>query len=92
MLNAGIGLFIADKAKSIGAGIQTARQAIESGHAYDKLNEVIKNNRGRTMTILDDIVAVKEELLAYPKEEQLITRNRRILKADLPRTASLKAK
>ena len=44
LLNAGIGLFIADKAKSIGAGIQTARQAIESGHAYDKLNEVIKNN------------------------------------------------
>ena len=29
------------------------------------------------MTILDDIVAVKkEELLAYPKEEQLITRKK----------------
>ncbi len=44
LLNAGIGLFVADEAKSIGAGIQKAREAIQSGKAYDKLQEVIKNN------------------------------------------------
>lgn len=44
LLNAGIGLFVADKAKSIGAGIQKAREAIQSGKAYNKLQEVIKNN------------------------------------------------
>lgn len=44
LLNAGIGLFVADKAKSIAAGIQKAREAIQSGQAYNKLQEVIKNN------------------------------------------------
>ncbi|WP_084135851.1 anthranilate phosphoribosyltransferase [Jeotgalicoccus psychrophilus] len=44
LLNAGIGLFVADEAKSIGAGIQKAREAIQSGKAYNKLQEVIKNN------------------------------------------------
>ena len=44
LLNAGIGLFVADKAKSIGAGIQAAREAVESGRAYAKLQEVIRNN------------------------------------------------
>ncbi|HBV23059.1 MAG TPA: anthranilate phosphoribosyltransferase [Jeotgalicoccus sp.] len=44
LLNAGIGLFVADKAKSIATGIQKAREAIQSGKAYNKLQEVIKNN------------------------------------------------
>lgn len=44
LLNAGIGLFVADEAKSIGAGIQKAREVIQSGKAYNKLQEVIKNN------------------------------------------------
>ena len=44
LLNAGIELFVADKAKSIATGIQKAREAIQSGKAYNKLQEVIKNN------------------------------------------------
>lgn len=44
LLNAGIGLFVADEAKSIAAGIQKARESIESGKAYNKLQEVINNN------------------------------------------------
>ena len=44
LLNAGIGLFVADKAKSVSKGIQAAREAVESGRAYAKLQEVIKNN------------------------------------------------
>lgn len=44
ILNAGIGLFIAEKTKSISAGIKEARLAIESGRAFNTLQEVIKNN------------------------------------------------
>lgn len=45
ILNAGIGLYVADQAKSIGKGIRLAKAAIESGKAIDKLHEVIANNK-----------------------------------------------
>ncbi|CAM4250394.1 anthranilate phosphoribosyltransferase [Lacicoccus alkaliphilus] len=42
LLNAGIGIFTAEKAESIKAGIEVARESIESGNAAGKLQELIK--------------------------------------------------
>lgn len=41
LLNAGIGIFTAEKAESIKEGIEMARESIESGSAADKLQELI---------------------------------------------------
>ncbi len=41
LLNAGIGIFTAEKAESIREGIEVARESIESGKAAEKLQELI---------------------------------------------------
>lgn len=42
LLNAGIGIFTAEKAESIKEGIEAARESIESGSANEKLKALIK--------------------------------------------------
>ncbi len=42
LLNSGAALYVADKVKDIGEGIEMAREAIDSGKVKDKLNELIK--------------------------------------------------
>src|SRR5699024_5147994 len=42
MLNAGIRLFVAEKAQSIKEGIELAEKSLESGSAEEKLNQLIK--------------------------------------------------
>jgi anthranilate phosphoribosyltransferase len=39
-LNAGVRLWLAERAPDIGAGLEMAREAIDSGAARDKLGEV----------------------------------------------------
>ncbi len=48
LLNAGIGLFVAEKAQSIKAGIELAKESLESGSADEKLNQLINyTNEGK---------------------------------------------
>ncbi|MBA4537152.1 anthranilate phosphoribosyltransferase [Bacillus aquiflavi] len=44
LLNAGIGIYTGGKASSIEAGIQLAKESIDSGAALHKLNELIENS------------------------------------------------
>lgn len=46
ILNVGLGLFAAEKAPSLEAGITLARDIIDSGAAFDKLEELQKAQRG----------------------------------------------
>ena len=41
LLNAGAGLYVADKADSIGEGVESARELLESGKALEKLDEYV---------------------------------------------------
>lgn len=45
LLNAAIGIFSAGKAKSIRMGIEVARESIDSGAAYEKLQVLIENSK-----------------------------------------------
>lgn len=45
LLNAGIGIFTAEKADSIQDGIKVARESIDSGAAYEKLRLLIEKTR-----------------------------------------------
>lgn len=47
LLNAGAGLFTANKAKTIQEGIDLARQAIDSGQAADLLEDYIQRSQGK---------------------------------------------
>ena len=46
LLNAGIGIFTAMKAETIQQGIKIAKESIESGAAYEKLQRLIEKSRG----------------------------------------------
>ena len=43
-MNAGAGIYINGKAKSIGEGIKMAQESIDSGNAKSKLNELIEHS------------------------------------------------
>lgn len=45
LLNAGIGIFTAGRAESIGKGIQLAKESIDSGAAFTKLEQLIQESR-----------------------------------------------
>lgn len=45
LLNAGIGIFTANKADSIKEGINIAKESIESGAAYEKLTQLIEKSQ-----------------------------------------------
>jgi anthranilate phosphoribosyltransferase len=45
LLNSGLGIFTAGKANSIKEGIMVAREIIDSGAAYEKLNTLIEKTQ-----------------------------------------------
>ncbi|WML44958.1 anthranilate phosphoribosyltransferase [Neobacillus sp. PS3-40] len=45
LLNAGIGIYTANKAESIEDGVKVARESIDSGIAYEKLRKLIEKSR-----------------------------------------------
>ncbi|MGJ7909573.1 anthranilate phosphoribosyltransferase [Neobacillus sp. LXY-1] len=47
LLNAGIGIYTAGKASAIGAGVELAREVIDSGAAIEKLNTLIEKSRSK---------------------------------------------
>jgi anthranilate phosphoribosyltransferase len=45
-VNAAAAIYLGDKAKTIGEGMQVARESIQSGSAYEKLRALVKFSGG----------------------------------------------